>query len=56
MDRLCAYWAWGDRQSWDQAVKVCAHSDVNYDELVSYAMAEGADPNDIDELRQAAGR
>ena len=56
MDRLCAYWAWRDRQSWDQAVMVCAHSDVNYDELANYAKAEGADPSDIHELRQAAGR
>jgi len=57
MDRLIAYWAWGDRQSWDQATMVCTHSDgVDYDELVNYAKAEGADPNDIDELRRAARR
>ena len=57
MDRLIAYWAWGDRQSRDQAIMVCKHSNgVDYDELVSFAKAEGADPKDIDELRRAAGR
>ena len=57
MDRLIAYWAWGDRQSWDQAVMVCRHSDnVDYDELVNYASIEGEDPSDIDELRRAASR
>jgi hypothetical protein len=36
---------------------VCRHTDsVDYDELVSYAKVEGADPNDIDALYQEAGR
>jgi len=57
LDRLIAYWAWGDRQSWDQAVMVCKHrDDVNYDELVVYAKAERADPGDIDKLRGKARR
>lgn len=57
MDRLIAYWAWGDRQSWDQAVMVCKHSDsVDYKELISYAKAEGADPKDINALKREAGK
>ncbi len=54
MDRLAAYWHWKDRQSWDQAVMVAAHCDVDYDELVEYARDEGADPNDVEELRKRA--
>lgn len=55
MDRLIAYWAWGDRQSWDQAVMVCkCSSDVDYDELVSFAEAEGERTSDIESLRLAA--
>lgn len=57
MDRLIAYWAWDDRQSWDQAVMVCKHSDsVDWDELTKYAKAEGADPNDIDKLQREADK
>lgn len=56
MDRLAAYWHWQDRQSWDQAVMVARHHDVDYDDLVVYATEEGADPNDIDRLHKQAGR
>lgn len=57
MDRLIAYWAWDDRQSWDQAVMVCKHSDsVDWDELTKYAKAEGADPKDIDKLQREADK
>lgn len=56
MDRLAAYWHWKDRQSWDQAVMVARHRDVDYDELVAYATEEGADPNDIGRLHKQAGR
>lgn len=56
MDRLAAYWHWNDRQSWDQAIMVARHRDVDFDELVAYAKDEGADPNDIDKLHKRAGR
>jgi hypothetical protein len=57
MDRLAAYWHWRDRQSWDQAVLVARHQEVNYAELIAYAKEEKADPHDIDKLRtQAAQR
>ena len=56
MDRLLAYWAWGDRQSWDQAVMVCRHEEsVEFHELVAYAKAEGADLGDIERMREEAG-
>lgn len=56
MDRLAAFWHWGDRQSWDQAVLVATHQTIDYDELEAYAAAEGADPGDIAKLRQQAHR
>ncbi len=56
MDRLAAYWHWNDRQSWDQAVLVARHQDVDYAELVAYATDENADPHDIDKLREQARR
>lgn len=56
MDRLMAFWAWGDRQSWDQAVMVCASGfEIDFARLESYAVAEAADPSDIARLRQEAG-
>jgi len=54
MDRLAAFWHWSDRQSWDQAVMVASHRDVDYDELATYAKEDGADPNDIDKLQKEA--
>jgi hypothetical protein len=56
MDRLAAYWHWNDRQSWDQAVMVASHREIDYEELLAYAKDEGADPRDIDKLRMQAGR
>lgn len=56
MDRLAAYWHWNDRQSWDQAVLVAGHREVDYDELLAYAKDEGADPHDIEKLRKQAGQ
>ena len=56
MDRLAGYWHWNDRQSWDQAVLVASHREVDFDELVAYAKDEGADPNDINKLRRQARR
>lgn len=57
MDRLIAFWAWGDRQSWDQAILVCKHcNSVDYDELIRFAKAENADPKDIDSLQKRAAR
>ncbi len=56
MDRLAAFWHWSDRQSWDQAVLVARHRDVDYESLAEYAHEEGADPRDIDRLRRKAGR
>lgn len=53
MDRLAAYWHWNDRQSWDQALMVVSHSDVDFDDLARFAQEEGADPGDIDKLRSA---
>ncbi|SHF54898.1 hypothetical protein SAMN04487965_2218 [Microbulbifer donghaiensis] len=56
MDRLAAFWHWNDRQSWDQAVLVASHCDVDYDELLAYAKDEGADSRDIKKLRELARR
>lgn len=57
MDRLAAYWHWNDRQSWDQAVLVARHRNVDYVELVAFAKEEDADPEDVRKLRaQAAHR
>jgi hypothetical protein len=55
MDRLAAWWHWHDRQSWDQAVIVARHSNIDYDDLRAYSSEEGADPADIEKLRQQAG-
>jgi len=54
MDRLAAWWHWNDRQSWDQAVMVARFNTIDYDELRGYARDEGADPADIEKLRQQA--
>lgn len=54
MDRLAAYWHWNDRQSWDQAVMVVIHSDVDVDDLLAYAEEEGADAGDIRKLIEQA--
>jgi len=51
MDRLAAYWHWHDRQSWDQAVMVASHHEVDFDILAAYAREEGAAPADIVKLR-----
>lgn len=51
---FAAWWHWSDRQSWDQAVMVARFSTIDYDELRRYARDEGADPADIDKLRQQA--
>ncbi len=56
MDRLAAYWHWNDRQSWDQAVMVATHCDVDFADLVKFAREEKADPKDIDKLRRQSGR
>lgn len=55
MDRLAAFWHWQDRQSWDQAVLVARHHEVDYETLYVYATEEGAEPGDIDRLRAQAG-
>jgi hypothetical protein len=52
MDRLAAYWHWNDRQAWDQALMVASRQNVDYEDLVQYAKAEGADPADIARLRK----
>ncbi len=54
MDRLAAYWHWNDRQCWDQAVKVAEWHAMDYDVLFTFAREEGADPRDIDRLRERA--
>ncbi len=54
MDRLAAYWHWQDRQSWDQAVMVARHREVDYRALEAYARGEGASPGDIPKLRSQA--
>lgn len=56
MDRLAAYWHWRDRQSWDQAVMVAKHRDVDKDDLIAYAEEEGAHPSDIYKLLAQAGK
>ncbi len=54
MDRLAAYWHWHDRQSWDQAVMVARHREVDFDALAAYAKDEGASADDISKLRRQA--
>jgi hypothetical protein len=54
MDRLAAFWHWNDRQSWDQALLVARHHDLDYKDLITYAKDEGADETDIDRLLQEA--
>jgi hypothetical protein len=54
MDRLAAFWHWQDRQSWDQAVLVARHTEVDYETLSVYAAEEGADPGDIERLHAQA--
>ncbi len=56
MDRLAAYWHWNDRQSWDQALMVARHSEVDFDDLERFAQEEGVDLADIAKLRSASGR
>ena len=56
MDRLAAYWHWSDRQAWDQAVMVASRRDVDYEELVAFAIEEGAKPKEIEKLRKLAGQ
>jgi hypothetical protein len=56
MDRLAAYWHWRDRPSWDQAVMVATHCDVDFADLAKFAREEKADTRDIDKLRKQAGR
>jgi hypothetical protein len=55
MDRLAAYWHWSDRQAWDQAVMVARSRNVDYEELASFAVGEGANPADIARLQREAG-
>jgi hypothetical protein len=54
MDRLAAFWYWNDRQSWDQAVLVARHAEIDFDDLLDYAREEGADPGNIEQLRYQA--
>lgn len=56
MDRLAAYWHWTDRQSWDQAVMLARHHDLDYRDLKAFAREERADPRDIDRLKTTSGR
>lgn len=56
MDRLSAFWHWNDRPSWDQALMVVRHSEVDFDDLERFAQEEGADLGDIGKLRSAAER
>lgn len=56
MDRLAAYWHWNDRQSWDQAVMVSTHCEVDFADLAKSATEENADTRDIERLRKQAGR
>ena len=54
MDRLAAYWHWNDRQSWDQAVMVARHTEIDFEDLLDYVQEEGADPGDIEKLKAQA--
>lgn len=56
MDRLAAFWHWNDRQSWDQAVMVSTHCEVDFEDLAKFAKEERADPREILRLRQQAGK
>lgn len=56
MDRLAAFWHWNDRQSWDQAVMIVRHHQVDFDELNRFAVAEGRNPADISRLMTLATR
>ena len=55
MDRLAAFWHWGDRQCWDQAVMMAERHALDYDVLIEFAQEEGADPRDIERLWERAG-
>ena len=55
MDRLAAFWHWSDRQCWDQAVKVAERHAIDFDVLHEFAKEEGANPRDIERLRERAG-
>ena len=41
MDRLSAYFWWNDQQSFDQAVMVASHQDIDWDEIEGWAGDEG---------------
>jgi hypothetical protein len=56
MDRLAAYWHWNDRQSWDQAVMVARHTEIDFEDLLDYAKEEGTNPDDIEKLRVQSRR
>jgi hypothetical protein len=44
MDRLAAFYHWGDRQAFDQAVIVAAAHNIDLEEVRRWSAAEGQDP------------
>jgi hypothetical protein len=50
MDRLAAYVHWHDGQSFDQAVMVARHQDLDWDQLRRWASLEGLAPDVLDSL------
>ena len=56
MDRLAAFWYHNDPQTWDQAIMVTKHQNVDWKILYAWAESEGQDRSDIDRLRKRANR
>ena len=54
MDRLAAFWHWNDRQSWDQAVMLARHAELDFADLLSFAAGEGMAAQDIVKLQKIA--
>lgn len=60
-DRLCAFFHWKDRQSFDQAVLIARKYPVKWDELERFARGEGSDafkkyPEFLEAARRGSGR
>lgn len=56
MDRLAAYHAWNDNQSFDQAVMVARRHQIDWPALEDWARRERIDSKVIGRLRKQAGR
>lgn len=54
MDRLGAYFYWGDRSSLDQANSIAGSNLIDWDELFDWVENEGQDPAIVDVLKEHA--